>query len=132
MPLAGLKATIVHISYDIARGGSLTGLNNAVFSNEQFFLSLCKSCLCICEKTWIVTSSRIHSLMAHMPSCCWVPKCGVLCYKSLYLTIYIQNIVRFVLLSFLQQEGDVMFQQDNVYSHHACITLLCKVFDNYH
>ena len=35
---------------------------------------------------------------------------------------YVQNVVKPVLLTFLQQEGDVLFQQDNARPHTALAT----------
>lgn len=46
-----------------------------------------------------------------MVSSCEVPKTRTM--SHLYSAMYAQNIVQPVLLSFLQQEGNIIFQQDN-------------------
>lgn len=63
------------------------------------------------------------------------------CYNSCYLLVnvairlnsamYVKNIVQPFLLIFLQQEGKVLFQQDNACSHGAHTTNHEKMFENF-
>lgn len=114
----------MHISSGVTLG---IKSHSSMFNNDSMFWLHPNIVICVWCRLGGVTSSRVYSLMTHKPNH-WYHGMGCHIYHICLPLVFVKRTlnamqhVQLVLLIFLQQEGNIMFLQDNVHQHYAHVT----------